>query len=135
MPYTVEIDREKRRLRVVGSDPVGLTDALYILDRQIAAGGWSFGTLHDAREVTWVPTPADIRTIVAYVDTNARTLGPRGPVAFVGAPATLFGMARMYSQIARGSALQAEVFQEVTAAEQWLDGQAAHRDPRRSRRG
>ena len=130
MPYTIDIDRWIPRVTVVGSDPVGLPDALALLGRQIADGAWAYGTLHDARRVTWVPTLDDIRTIVAYVDTNARTLGPRGPVAFVAAPAAFFGMARMYSQIAGGSALQAEVFQDVTAAARWLDREAA-RPPQR----
>ena len=85
MPYTIDIDRWIPRVTVVGSDPVGLPDALALLGRQIAEGAWAYGTLHDARRVTWVPTLDDIRTIVAYVDTKARTIGPRGPVAFVAA--------------------------------------------------
>jgi hypothetical protein len=35
MPYAVEIDRARSRLKIVGSDPVGLADVLALLDRQI----------------------------------------------------------------------------------------------------
>jgi hypothetical protein len=124
MPYSFDVNRPERRVTVVGSDPVGLPDVLALLDRQIAEGAWSYGTLHDARLVTWEATPDDIRVIVAYVDNNARTLGPRGPVAFVATGGVLVGMARMYDQIAHGSALLAEVFSDVGAAALWLDQQA-----------
>jgi hypothetical protein len=121
MPYTIQIDHAKRRVRVVGSDPVSLPDALELLGRQIAEGAWPYATVHDARQVTWVPTDGDVRSIVAYVDTNARTLGPRGPVAFVAASAALFGVARMYAEIGTGSALRGEVFRDPAPAERWLD--------------
>lgn len=112
---------------MIGSDPVALPDVLALLDRQIAEGAWSYGSLHDARNVTWVPTPEDIRTIVAYVDNNSKTLGPRGPVAFVAAGRTVLGIARMYSQIGEGSAHHAEIFQDIEAAKQWLERGAATR--------
>ena len=126
MPYSFQIDRKARRLTIVGSDPVALSDLLALLDRQIAEGAWSFGTFHDARLVTWLPTPDDVRVIVAYVDNNSRTLGPRGSVAFVAGGGTLAGMAKMYSQIASGSALHAEVFGDVDLATRWLDEQASN---------
>jgi hypothetical protein len=78
-----------------------------------------------------VPAPDDISVIVACVANNCRTLGAGGPVAFVAASAALFGMARMYSQIALGSAVRAEVFQNVEAAALWLRGEC---DPKRIRR-
>jgi hypothetical protein len=131
MPYETEIDHAAKRLFVTASDPVGLPDVLDLLSRQIAAGAWSYGSVHDARAVTWLPTLDDIRVIVAYVDNNSRTLGPRGAVAFVAAPAARFGMARMYSQIALGSGLRAEVFQSVDAAARWLDSDDS--DPTRRR--
>jgi len=70
----MEINRHKHRVIVTGSDPVDVRDVLTLLDRQIAARAWSFGSLHNARDVTWLPTDDDIRTIVAYVDRNAHTL-------------------------------------------------------------
>jgi hypothetical protein len=127
MPYAVEIDHARSRLTVIGSDPVSLPDVLALLDRQIAAGAWSYSSLHDARNVTWMPTPEDIRTIVAHVDNNSKTLGPRGSVAFVAAGQTVLGIARMYSQIGARSAHHAEIFQDIDAAKRWLDREAATR--------
>ena len=121
MPYSLQIDHSSRRLTIVGSEPVGLPDVLAALDRQIAEGAWSYDSLHDARFVTWLPTPDDIRVIVAYVDSNSKTLGPRGAVAFVARTGALPGIARTYSQIASGSAHHAEFFGDVESATHWLD--------------
>ena len=125
MPYSFQIDRKARRLTIVGSDPVVLSDVLALLDRQIAEGAWSFVTFHDARLVTWLPTPDDFGVIVAYVDNNSRTLGPRGSVAFVADGAAVTEVAKMYSQIGSGSALHAEVFGDADLATRWLDDQAS----------
>lgn len=127
MPYAFEVDRARSRLRIVGSDPVGLADVLALLDRQISEGAWAYGTLHDARLVTWLPTEEDIRVIIAFVDHTSKTLGPRGPVAFVAAPHALVGIARMYAQIGEGSTLHAEVFRDIDAAARWLDTASQHR--------
>jgi hypothetical protein len=127
MPYAFETDRSRQRLTIVGSDPVGLSDVLALLARQIAEGAWSYASLHDARNVTWLPTLDDVRMIVAFVDNNSKTLGPRGPVAFVAPPSTVFGIARMYSQIGAGSAHRAEIFQDIEAAMRWLDTQDTSR--------
>jgi hypothetical protein len=125
LPHSFQIDRSSRRVTIVGSDPVALPDVLALLDRQIAEGAWSYGTLHDARSVSWQPTADDVRMIVAYVDNNSRTLGPRGSVAFVAGSGALSGMAQMYSKIVAGSALHAEVFADVDSARRWLDEQAS----------
>jgi len=119
MPYTIQVDHTKRRAVVMGTDP--LSDVPVLFDRQVAAHAWSYGTVHDARHVTWVPNANETDTIVAFVDDNAITLGPRGPVAFVVAPAGFFGMPRMYSQIAMESAVEAAVFYKVSDANRWLD--------------
>ncbi len=65
---------------------------LELLGKQIAEHAWSYGMVHDARRVSWMPTDDDVRSVAAYVDISARTLGPRRPVAFVAASAALFGM-------------------------------------------
>jgi hypothetical protein len=124
MPFAFHIDHRRSRLNVVASNPVGLSDLLEVLDRQVAEGAWSYATLHDARLVTWMPSQEAIRAIVAFVEDTSETLGPRGPVAFVGASATLAGMARMFSRIRAGSARRAEVFRNVEKAGRWLDAHA-----------
>ena len=133
MPYTIQIDHPRRRFVVVGADPISVSDVLVLFDHQVAAHAWSYGTVHDARHVTWVPNANETDRIVAYVDDNALTLGPRGPVAFVVAPAAFLGMPRVYSQIATESAVEAAVFDKVSHANRWLD-QRSTRQRVRSRR-
>ena len=124
VPFAFHIDHRRSRLNIVGSNPVGLSDLLEILDRQVAEDAWSYATLHDARLVTWTPSEEAMRAFVAFVETTSETLGPRGPVAFVGASSTLAVMAGMFSRIGAGSARRAEVFRSVDAAARWLDGHA-----------
>jgi len=121
MPYSINVDHEHRSVTVVATEPVGLADVLGLLDRQIAAGAWSYGTLHDARQVNWTPSADDLHLIVAYVDNNSRTLGPRGRVAFVTKGGALIGFARIYESMTRGSSLQGRVFADIDAAQAWLD--------------
>jgi hypothetical protein len=122
MPYTIHIDHYKQLVIVVGRDPVTVDDALMALDWQIAGRAWSYRTLHDARGVSSAPTRDDVRTIVARADTSARTLGPRGPVAYIAPPEALVEMARTDVHAATAFARQAEVFRDVAAALRWFDG-------------
>jgi hypothetical protein len=123
MPYAISVDHESRDVTVVATEPVGLSDVLALLGRQIAEGAWGYRTLHDARQVGWVPTPDDMRVIVACVDTNSKTLGPRGPVAFVTRGSVSIGFARVYESMTDGSSLQGRVFGDLDAARRWLDEQ------------
>ena len=121
MPFAVRIDHARSRLEIVGSDPVGLSDVLELFDRQIAEGAWTYAALHDAREVSWTPTADAIRAIVAFVDATSETLGPRGPVAIVTAPAAAIVTAWMYGRIGEGPACRTAVFRDIKAAARWLD--------------
>ena len=124
MPYEINVDHKKRHITVVATEPVGLADVLKLLAQQIENGAWAYRTLHDARQVRWVPTPDDVRIILAYVDNNSKTLGPRGPVAFVTVGSVLTGFARVYESMAEGSSMHGRVFGDVDVALQWLDQQA-----------
>jgi len=124
MPYAINIDHQKRHITVVATEPVGVADVLQLLGQQIENGAWSYRTLHDARQVRWVPPPDDVRVILAYVDNNSKTLGPRGPVAFVTDGSVLTGFARVYESMAEGSSMQGRVFGDVDLAMQWLAQQA-----------
>ena len=134
MPYTIHIDHDKKLVIVVGRDPLTIDDALMVLDWQMGGRAWSYGTLHDAREASWVPSDDDRRAIAAYVDANAGTLGPRGPVAFVAAPAAVFELARTYSSAAAASAPHAGMFRDVGAAKRWLDRYSPDRGRRAASR-
>jgi len=127
MPYTIQIDHPRRRFVVVGADPISVSDVLVLLDYQVAPNAWSYGTVHDARGMTWVPTATETDTIVSYVDNTALTLGPRGPVAFVAAPAACFGMPRMYPHVAS----EADVFHTVADVRRWVDRHARRPNRRR----
>jgi len=125
MPYFVEIDRERQRFLVIGRDPVGSPDVIALLDRQVAEGAWSYGTIHDSRLVTWMPSREDVIAIVIHIAAIVTTHGHRGPVAFIASSQTLFGIARMYAAIAEGSKYKASVLRNLEDANRWLDGACA----------
>jgi len=124
MPYSINIDHRRRHITVVATEPVGVADVLHLLGQQIENSAWGYRTLHDARQVRWVPTSEEMQIILAYVDNNSKTLGPRGPVAFVTDGSVLTGFARVYDSMAEGSSMQGRVFNDVDVALQWLDQQA-----------
>ena len=124
MPYAISIDHQRRDITVVATEPVGPSDVLALLGHQIAEGAWGYRTLHDARHVGWVPTPDEMLLILAYVDNNSKTLGPRGPVAFVTSGSTSIGFARVYESLADGSSMLGRVFGDLAAARHWLEQQA-----------
>jgi hypothetical protein len=125
MPYFVEIDHERKRFFVIGRDPVGLSDVIALLDRQVEEGAWPYGSIHDSRLVTWMPSREDVIAIVIHIAAIVTTHGPRGPVALVASSQTLFGIARMYTAIAEGSKYKASVFRNLEDASRWLDAACA----------
>jgi len=126
MPYSIDVDHVRRRVVVVSHDPVGLADALQLLDRFVAEGVWTYSLLHDARAITWIPSVTDIRRLLSHIEAITRTTGSRGPVALITANDALFGMTRMYSVLGQDIALTVEVFREPLQAERWLDDQFPH---------
>jgi len=128
MPYNIHIDHHKKLVIVVGRDPLTVDDALTVFDWQMAGRAWSYATLHDARQVSWVPTEDDRRTITAYVAAYTRAAGPRGPVALIAA--AVVRLARTYSDAAGASAPHAAMFRDVGAAKRWLDRHSRDRGSR-----
>jgi hypothetical protein len=126
MPYLINVDHVRKRIVVVSHDPVGLADALQLIDRQVAQGTWAYALLHDARSITWIPSVSDVRRLLSHIEAIARTHGPRGPVALITANETLFGMTRMYSVLGQDIAFTVEVFRDPLQAELWLDAQFPH---------
>jgi hypothetical protein len=127
MPYFVDIEHDRKRVTVVGRDPVGLSDVIALLDDQVRDGAWSYGSLHDARLVTWVPSPDDVVAIVVHIAAIVAAQGPRGPVGFIAASQTRVGIARMYAAIAEGSRYKASVFRNLEDAERWLEAASTQR--------
>ena len=122
MPFDFSVDHDRRRVTIVAHDPLSVDDVLATLDRQ-AAQAWSYAVLHDARATTWVPNASEVIRVLNYVRNTARRLSQsRGAVAIVAPQQGLFGMARMYSIYGKNDyALQVEVFNDIEAAERWLD--------------
>ena len=125
MPYFVDIEHDRKRVTIVGRDPVGLSDVIALLDGQVRDGAWSYGSLHDAQLVTWIPSPDDVVAIVVHIAAIVAAHGPRGPVGFVAASQTRVGIARMYAAIAEGSRYKASVFRNREDAERWLEAASA----------
>jgi len=117
----MSIDRPRKRIEVIAWGPVGMEDALELIARQAAEGAWPYALLHDARQITWIPSSSEIRRLVSYIETMTRVHGPRGPVAFITANDALFGMTRMFSMLGEGASFMSEVFRDPTEAEQWLN--------------
>jgi hypothetical protein len=125
VPYAMSIDHVRKRAAVVAQDPIDVEDALELMDRQVAGGAWTYPLLHDARQITWIPAANEIRRLVSHLEAITRAHGPCGPVAFIIANETLFGMCRMYSMLGESASWVAEVFRDSTEAERWLDDSMA----------
>ncbi len=121
------VDREKRRVTLVGSAPFSLDDVDAGINARVDPDVWSFPTLIDFRGVAdWLPTR---ELAYRYADRMASLEhshgAPRGPVAFVvtHAQPALYGMLRMYSIIAElHHAGHVNVFYSVQEADSWLTG-------------
>jgi hypothetical protein len=125
VPLEYILDHTRRRLIIIGRDPVDVPDVLAWLERQVADGAWAYGTLDDLRLLTWNPTSEEVRRILRRLGTLSAAHGPRGPVAIVATP-PLFDRARTYA--ASLDALVGhvvEVFDALADAERWLERQAA----------
>ena len=121
MPIHYERDAGRRRIVATSVGPVTLNDALAVMDRQAAEGGWSYGVLYDMRESDYVPTAADVHMMVKHVGMLTTRHGPRGPVALVVHDAALHAMARRYANLGKLTALDACVFTTLDEAESWLN--------------
>ena len=82
--------------------------------------------LIDARGATTDLTAEQIRRLVQRA-TNMLRLVDLGPSAIVTDDDVAFGMARMYSLLAEGTGVVAEVFRDLESATRWLDRMAAER--------
>jgi hypothetical protein len=114
------VDRLRCQMTIVSRDPVGLADALALIDEQAAQGLWSFAVLHDARAVTWVPTPEDMRTIFEHTVSLSRQYGLRGPLAFVTSQRAAFGLTRLHELSVDREGLRFKACSTVAEAEAWL---------------
>jgi hypothetical protein len=131
MPIQYQLDDTKRRIRLTLTDPVTVADFLASVERQLADGTWSYGTLIDARIPFTAPRASDMRKFVASVLELIQTHGPRGPVAVVTRESGAISSSQMYN-VFGGKTESIEVFWDLDDAQQWLDKKLAggSRDPR-----
>ena len=83
--------------------------------------------LIDARGATTNVTPDQVRQLVDRAVGMLRVVDV-GATAIVTTNAALYGIARMYSQLAGRAGIAADVFRDVDAASRWLDGFSAEPD-------
>jgi hypothetical protein len=120
MPFEFERDDSRKRLTVITSGVLTLTEMLSVPERQAAEGMWTYSMLSIARGVSNYASPHDMRALVAGVTTLAAIVGRRGPVAIVESRPAAFGMWRLYGTLADRIPLNVNVFRVRDAAEAWL---------------
>jgi hypothetical protein len=55
MPIEYVLDHARRRLTIIGGNPLGVRDVFAWLDRQAADDAWAYRTLSELRLVAWIP--------------------------------------------------------------------------------
>ena len=121
MPAAIRIDHDERVIRLTLTDPLTLDEVLAFQDQQAAVGAWPFPTLADGTRCHWLPSTAEIRTVLEHLERLSTRHGRRGPVALVLPPDTAtFGLARMYSLLAEPRVGLIEAFVTMADAERWL---------------
>jgi hypothetical protein len=126
MPIRYSVDRLNRRLLTHAEGVVTFDDILAHLDTEQRDRNLDQPELIDARGAIADLTTAQIRTLVQRA-ANMMRLVDLGPTAIVTNSDVVFGMARMYSLLAEGVGVVAEVFRDLDAATRWLARIAADR--------
>ena len=121
MPVDYTKDDARRRIRIVGRDPISVADLIAHLDRQAADGAWGYSLLYDARGLATPPAPADLPQVVVHVQEISARHGARGPVAIVTRETATVAVGQIYSMLGERAGFRAEVFWDMAEAERWLD--------------
>ena len=125
MPFEYTKDDVRRRIKIVGRDPISTSDLMAHIDRQVADGAWTYGVLYDARATSNPPSAAEMPQMAAYVQKIAAQHGARGPVAIVTRESATVAVAHIYSVLGKRAGFRAEVFWDIDEAERWLDARDA----------
>jgi hypothetical protein len=118
MPIDYAADEQQRVIRLTVRNPLGLGDVTGALDRQIAEGQWTWGTLVDARLTALGPSEAGalfkaVRELVAMH-------GPVGPIALVTRNPEFVGSVQVFAFRSNEINLSVEVFWDIAEASEWL---------------
>jgi hypothetical protein len=121
MPVTYTPDINRKRIRVIASDPVTLTEMIASVDRQWTDGMWTLGVIVDLRRSHTPPSIATAQAVAAHIRALTEQLGPRGPVAMVARDPVMLAEARVYKHFSAKPDPHVEVFWSADDAEAWLD--------------
>ena len=113
-------DDAKRRITVMTSGPVTLTDILKNIDRQVSEGTWAYALLYDTGDAASIPSTEDIDRVIGRVRAVAAQLGRRGPVAIVSRSPGAVQAAREYA-IVEHDVGAVGFFRHLEEAQRWLD--------------
>lgn len=120
VPVKTRIDVEQKTVWFEAVETLTLEEVLSALDGQAASGAWSFRSVSDYSNITWVPLPDEIHRLVRHVEHLAERHGPRGLTALVvGKNMARFGMARMYGQMLGEQISKVAVFHSKEDALDW----------------
>jgi hypothetical protein len=126
MPIRYSVDRLHGWLLTHADGVVTFHDINAHLDIEQRDRNLARPELIDARGATTDLTAEEIRRLVQRA-TNMLRVVELGPTAIVTDDDVAFGMARMYSLLAEGAGVVAEVFRDMESATRWLDRMAAER--------
>jgi hypothetical protein len=120
MPIRYRPNHARRRVIITIDGLVQVGDIAPILERQRADGAATYGTLCDLRQMTGVPTLAELRQILSQAAVRTQLDQPRGAVAVVMQDTGLYRMGRMYLTLLGFGGRTVQVFCDVDEAERWL---------------
>jgi hypothetical protein len=123
MPIRYSVDRLHGRLLTHAEGLVTFDEINAHLDVEQRDGNLDRPELFDARGATTDLTADQIRRLVRRA-ASMRRAGDVGPTAIVTNSDVVFGMGRMYSLLADGAGVAAEVFRDLESATRWLDQMA-----------
>ena len=119
MPFTTQIDHERREIRTTVRGPVTLEDLRRHLEEGRRAGALAYPEIYDARGAQVRFTPADVRSTVGILR-ELRKESELGPGAIVVASDFAYGMLRML-EILAGDICPVRPFRSAEDAERWVE--------------
>jgi hypothetical protein len=127
MPITWTISHPSQLVVAVARDVVGLADMEDYLDNVMVAGAMSYRKIFDTTNGTLTLENTEMMALGARIRAYSATT-PMGPLAIVAGTPKSYADARMYMTLASAER-QMQLFQELTLARKWLDGQVPPRPP------
>jgi hypothetical protein len=119
MPFTFNIDHDKRFVDVSGSGDMVLQDIIEYFDALVTGGGMPYRKLIDLRGVTPNISDDDMMVLGARVSAYAN-LEPRGPIAVVSNASESDIFVRRFMNLG-GAKRPMRLFTSIDAARHWLE--------------